>query len=176
MEKVTQKFERGSSDVLTLLGKAVRTIHGRSDPDLEQEAFIRTLTAFRRTPDVVHPEALMWKIVKDTVADHWRAHQKNRADDVEDIAEHLVAERPNVEEALDRKRRVELLHSAISRLGCDIRGPVYLFYVEDYSISTIARVYGKTPSAIKMALHRGRHQIEQMCRRNATKKSRFPRP
>ena len=48
------------------------------------------------------------------------------------------------------KRRIEALHSAIFRLGCDIRGPVYLFYVEEYDIATIARLYGKSPSAVKM--------------------------
>jgi RNA polymerase sigma factor (sigma-70 family) len=175
VEKVTQNFEHGTRDALDLLGRAVRTIHGRSDPDLEQEAFMRTLSAFRRTPKVIHPEALMWKIVKDTVADHWRAHRKNRAEDVDQIGEHLLAHRPDIENALDRKRRVELLHDAIFRLGCAIRGPVYLFYVEDYSIATIARVYRKTPSAIKMALHRGRRQIEKMCRNVAAKKSCFPR-
>ncbi len=167
MKKVTKEFEEGSNEALGLLGRAVRAIHGKRDPDLEQEAFVRTLEAFRRETSVRHPEALMWKIVKDTVADHWRAHHRNRTDDVECIAENLISEQPRAEEAIDRKRRIGLLHSAIFRLGSDIRGPVYLFYVEGYSIRTISRLYGKTPSAIKMALHRGRRQIERMCRHKA---------
>ncbi len=91
----------------------------------------------------------------------------DRSDDVESIAEHLISEQPQIEEAIDRKRRIGLLHSAIFRLGCDIRGPVYLFYVEGYSIRTISRLYGKTPSAFKMVLHRGRRQVERMCRHEA---------
>lgn len=164
MKKVTKEFEEGSNFALALLGRAVRAIHGKHDRDLEQEAFLRILEAFRRETSVRHPEALMRKIVKDTVADHWRANHRNRTADVEGIAEHLVAQQPRAEEAIDRKRRIGLLHSAMFRLGCDIRGPVYLFYVEGYSVATISRLYGKTPSAIKMALHRGRHQIERMCR------------
>ncbi len=90
--------------------------------------------------------------------------EPNRTDNVESIAEDLISEQPQVEEAIDRKRRIGLFQSAIFRLGCDIRGPVYLFYVEGYSIRTISLLYGKTPSAIKMVLHRGTRQIERMCR------------
>lgn len=164
MEKVTQKLEAGSVEVLARLQKAVRSIHGKRDPDLEQEAYVRTLEAFRKTTRVSHPDALMWKVVRNTVADHWRLRRRNRTDTVAELADDMVAERPVPEESLDRKRRVEALHAAILRLGCDIRGPVYLYYVEGYAIATIARLYEKSPSAIKMALHRGRRRLERMCR------------
>ncbi len=48
MEKVTQKLEQGSPEVLEELGRAIRKIHGTRDPDLEQEVFLRTLKAFRK--------------------------------------------------------------------------------------------------------------------------------
>ena len=172
MEKVTQKFEEGSAEVLAQLGRAVRVIHGVRDPDLEQEAFIRALEAFRRADRVEHPRALIWKIVRDTVADHWRTRLRNDWDDIDTIPERFIAQQTHLEEDLDRATQVELLRDAILRLGCDIRGPVYLFYMESYSIRKIARIYGKSSSAVKMALHRGRRQLERMFQANATNKSR----
>ena len=41
------------------------------DDDLEQEASLRAVEAFRRR-DVKHPRAFLMKIIHDTVSDHWR--------------------------------------------------------------------------------------------------------
>lgn len=163
MKEVTKKIEEGNSDVLRTLARAVHAIHGRRDPDLEQEAFIRTLEAFRKKEHVTHPEALMWKVVRDTVADHWRTRHRNRLEEMTGVPDDLAADRPAVEDAIDLRQRIDDLHAAISRLGCDVRGPVYLHYVEGYPVATIARLYGKSGSAVKMALHRGRRRLERMC-------------
>ena len=174
MEKVTQKLEQGSPEVLEELGRAIRKIHGTGDPDLEQEVFLRTLKAFRRVNRVEHPRALIWKIAKDTVADHWRVRARDRWNDLDELQE-PPAQETDIEGDLDRRRRVEQLRNAILKLGCDIRGSVYLFYMEDYSVASIARIYRKSPSAVKMALHRGRRKLERMFGLLATNKSRFGR-
>ncbi len=174
MEKVTLKLEQGSPDVLNELKRAVQKIHGTRDPDLEQEVFLRTLKAFRRGMRIEHPRALMWKIARDTVIDHWRTKARDRWEDLDGVRQ-LVTEEHDVEGDLDHQRRIEQLRDAVLRLGCDIRGSVYLFYMEGYSVSTIAEIYGKTPSAVKMALLRGRRQLERMLRPDATNKSRFKR-
>lgn len=174
MEKVTQKLEQGSPEVLEELGRAIRKIHGTRDPDLEQEVFLRTLKAFRKERRVEHPRALIWKIATDTVADHWRLRARDRWDPLDEL-QHPAAQDTDAERDLDRKRRVEQLRNGILRLGCDIRGSVYLFYMEGYLVSSIARIYGKTPSAVKMALYRGRRQLVRMFRSDATNKSGFER-
>jgi RNA polymerase sigma-70 factor (ECF subfamily) len=162
MQKVTQKWELGSADVLKELQLAVLRIHGARDPDLEQEAFLRTLKAFRREDAVRHPRALMWKIVKDTVADHWRVRLRDRWEAFDQSPEEAFGTRLDLDSELDHQRRLEDLRNAVLKLGCDIRGPVYLFYLEGYSIKSIARIYGKSLSAVKMALHRGRGRLERM--------------
>jgi RNA polymerase sigma-70 factor (ECF subfamily) len=172
-EKVTQTFDpdpgERTADALAEVGRAVRAIHGTRDPDLEQEACLRTLEAFRKCHNIDRPDALMWKVVRDTVIDWWRRRNRERADVLDEIPEPLLAQHLHVEESIDRKRRLQVAHDAIFGLGCAIRGPVYLFYVEGYTIPDIARVYGKSPSAVKMALHRGRRQLARMCRRSATR-------
>ena len=83
------------------------------------------------------------KIVRDTVADHWRRRRRERWEDVERTPERFLAEDPMIETNLDRARQREQIEHAIFRLGCDTRGPFYLFYLEGYSIQTLARIYEK---------------------------------
>lgn len=175
--KVTLELEAGDPSILGRLSSAVRSVHGAPDPDLEQEAFIRTLRAFRREPAIEFPEALMWKVVRNTVADHWRQALRNRVEDIDTVAEHHFARQPDVDERIDRERNASRVRDALYALGCDTRGPMYLFYVEGYPIRKIAELYGKSVPAIKMALCRGRRQVTRICkggtsRQGTTNKSR----
>jgi len=49
-----------------------RTGSAIHDEDLEQEALLRILQAIHRRSRIEYPKALVVKIVRDTVADHWR--------------------------------------------------------------------------------------------------------
>ena len=168
MEKVTQNFNTGKSDALDQLSRVVRSVYGSPHPDLEQEAFLRTFQAFRKQSQVRHPRALMWKVVRDTVADYWRQELRHRGESIEEIPERFAARACTMDLDLDRAQKIELLRHAILCLGCDVRGAVYLYYLEGYSIKTIARIYKKSQSAIKMALLRGRRDVGQMIHASAT--------
>ena len=168
VEKVTQEIELGTLEISREVSKVVRMLNGRPDPDLEQEAFLGVLRAFRRPGSVRHPRALIRKIARDTVIDHWRLQQRHRWDSIESVPDRFITGGSTQEAELERDRTIEMLRGAILRLGCDIRGPVYLFYLEGYSIKTIARIYGKSTSAVKMALHRGRRRVAEIIHATAT--------
>ena len=168
MEKVTPEIELGTIEITREGRKAVRTVNGRPDPDLEQEAFLGVLRAFRRPGKIRHPRALIWKITRDTLIDHWRLQQRQRWDSIESVPNRFITGGSTQEAKLERDRTIEMLREAILGLGCDIRGPVYLFYLEGYSIKTIARIYGKSTSAVKMALHRGRRRVAEIIHATAT--------
>lgn len=152
-------MESGDPKVLEMLRRMVATANGKPDMDLEQEAFLKVLEAFRRHRDIRRPEALIRKIVRDTVIDSWRARARIAATGIAEVLERCPSQTPHVEEEVDRREKLHILHESILELGCDIRGPVYLFYIERYPIRSIAEVLGKSRSAIKMALHRGRRQL-----------------
>ena len=40
-----------------------------------------------------------------------------------------------------------------------------LFYVEEYPIADIAKIIGRTPSAVKMRLQKGRRLLEELYRK-----------
>jgi RNA polymerase sigma-70 factor (ECF subfamily) len=172
--EVTRKLESGHPDVLDRLRRIVASVNGEADADLEQDVFMKVLEAFRRRRDIRAPLGLMRKIARDTVIDAWRARARRPSIDPGPIPEATLQELPFPEERIDRQAELIRLREAILRLGCELRGPVYLHYVENYPIRTIVRIYGKSPSAIKMALHRGRKELRRMLAIHAdrvTKKS-----
>lgn len=157
-QKVTENLIEGEREILDRLRKTVRAFNGRPDPDLEQEAFLNVFRAFLRIRHVEFPHALMRKIVRDTVIDAWKRRPPEDVS-LEDVASRAAPEDPQAEAQLDLERSRIRFRESILRLSCDIRAPVYLFYVENYSIRTIGRVLERSPSAVKMALHRGRARI-----------------
>ncbi len=176
-QKVTFDLEAGEPQAIAQLTRAVRAVHGTADPDLEQEAFVRTLKAFRRESEVSFPNALMWKVVRNTVADHWRRELRTRTEQIDQVPERRLALQPDVDGRIDREREIERIHHALFTLGYDSRGPMYLFYVEGYSIPKIARLSDKTVAAIKTAIWRGRRRLAEtlqvaMSSDEPTKKSR----
>ena len=162
VEKVTLKLEKGDDELLRLLRQMVTQANGMVDQDLEQEAFLKMLEVFRGRADIRNPRGLMRKIVHDTVVDAWRLRKRTYASSIDEYLESTARTTPHIEEDIDNRRRLGLLRESILDLGCDIRGPVYLFYIEHYRIDTIVQSLGKSRSAIKMALYRGRNQLNRM--------------
>jgi RNA polymerase sigma factor (sigma-70 family) len=162
IEKVTRELERGDRQLLEQLRRMVVRMNGTADRDLEQEVFLRVLEAFRRRSEIRYPHALMRKIARDTIVDSWRSRARVPTANPDGTPEWSTQGMVDIEGNMDRERRLDLLRESILDLGCDIRGPVYLFYVEQYPIAAIARLFGKSPSAVKMALHRGRKRLGKM--------------
>ena len=51
---------------------------------------------------------------------------------------------------------------ALSKLDDKYREVLYLFYAEDYEISEIAEILGKSPNTVKTLLRRGRDKLKKM--------------
>ena len=140
------------------------------DQDLEQDIALHALEAFERLDHVRHPRALLMKIVRDTVRDHWRRRRSSQ--DLEKIDERFLAQTPAFEFDLDCRRQMELLERALDCLTESRRALIDLFYVEDYSIPQIAKMQKRSISAVKMDLVRSRQFLARIVRALANKKSR----
>ena len=130
------------------------------DEDLEQEALLRILQAIRRTSQIAYPKALVIKIVRDAVADHWR--HRRWSEDIHSIPEHFLSHRPAFEDNIDDRRRLRLIHEALARLSPRKRETIELFYLMEHSVGDISRRLCSSPSAVKMTLLRGRQELRQM--------------
>src|SRR6185295_8993854 len=108
------------------------------DEDLEQNIALHALEAFQRLHEITHPRALLMKIVRDAVRDHWR--RRRSSEDLDDIDERFISHMPALESDLDRNRRLELLHLALQQLPGPKRTVIDLFYTHDYSVPHIAEL------------------------------------
>jgi RNA polymerase sigma factor (sigma-70 family) len=133
------------------------------DEDLEQDATLKAVEAFRRECQVRHPRAFLRKIVGDAVRDHWR--RRRVGEDLDTVDEARVSVSPRFEEELDRRRRVELLRLGLAELDPGRRATLEAFYVEECSVVQIAERQGKSLSAVKMELLRARRLLAKIVRR-----------
>jgi len=140
------------------------------DEDLEQDVAVRALEASHRLEAVRYPKALLMKIVRDTVHDHWR--RRRSADPLQDIDERFLSRTPEFESEVDRQRRIDLVRRAIEQLPPSKRTLIELFYIQDLSIPQIARMQRRSVSAVKMDLARSRRAIRRFVGSSANKKSR----
>lgn len=141
-----------------------------NDEDLEQEAALKAVEAFRKARAVNHPRAFLMKIVRDTVRDHWR--RRRWFEDLESVDPRFISEQPAFEDSLDSARRHALLREALRLLQPARRTLVELFYEQGHSIPEIARRQGRSVSAVKMDLLRARRELVRLVSLSATKKSR----
>jgi RNA polymerase sigma-70 factor (ECF subfamily) len=146
------------------------------DEDLEQDVAVRALEAIHRLKQIAYPKALLMKIVRDTVRDHWR--RRRSSEELAGIEERYISHVPAFESNLDHERRLELLRCALDRLPAAKRKLLELFYISDHSIAEIAVLQDRSISAVKMELVRSRQSLARIFRQLADKKlqiSRVPR-
>lgn len=148
----------------------VRDVTQYTDEDLEQEATLRAMLAFRRRDDVRHPRALLRKIVHDTVVDHWRRRRSH--EDLESVDEARLASRCTVEQDMDRRRECDALKTAMAALDANKRATLDLFYSEGHAVREIARLQNRSQSAVKMDLLRSRRELSRIVACLLNKKSR----
>jgi RNA polymerase sigma-70 factor, ECF subfamily len=128
-----------------------------NDEDLDQDATLKAVEAFRKQFEVRYPRAFLRKIVTDAVRDHWR--KRRTTEELDAVDERHFAYIPDFEDALDRRSQAELLRRALDRLDNAKRTVVDLFYLEERSVAEIARIQRKSISAVKMDLLRARRLL-----------------
>ena len=128
-----------------------------NDEDLNQDATLKAVEAFRKQFEVRYPRAFLRKIVTDAVRDHWR--KRRTTEDLDTVDERHFAYIPDFEDDLDRRSQADLLRLALDRLDNAKRTVVDLFYLEECSVAEIARIQRKSISAVKMDLFRARRLL-----------------
>jgi RNA polymerase sigma-70 factor (ECF subfamily) len=101
----------------------------------------------------------VFTIASRTLIDHWRGfaveskYQDANPEEAIDLTESLL---------LDPERKTEFNHDlneALKTLKPIDRSIVYLFGVEGFSMSEIAKIHGLTEAAIKVRAHRANHAL-----------------
>lgn len=130
------------------------TLGNASDAeDVIQETMITYLQKKSEFKDAEHEKAWLITVASNKCKDLLRFRARHPMIDLEQIQEFAAEDSDSG------------ILEALMTLPEKFRIVLILYYVEEYHIEDIAKVIGKTPSAVKMRLQKGRSLLEKVYRK-----------
>ena len=117
--------------------------------DAVQETFLKYLRKAPEFADAEHEKAWLITVATNQCKDMLRFRQR-----------HPVAEPDELAQFVQEFSDCEILETLMT-LPEKFKTVLLLYYVEEYSMEEIARMIGRTKSAVKMRLQKGRKLLEE---------------
>lgn len=129
--------------------------------DLAADVLLDALAALRKGPPIVHLNAWVWRVARSRYA-RW-AEEKRRmqartlpGETAEDVPDHA-----DLTEDVIRREDMALLRRELAFIRREHRELIVAFYIEDRSISDIARSLRLPEGTVKARLHRCRKMLKE---------------
>lgn len=133
---------------------ALITLGNASDAeDAVQDTLIKYMRKAPKFQEREHEKAWLLKVTANTCKDLLRFRNRHQTVDIEEIQE------------FSRETSDTGILEALMSLPEKFRLVLTLYYVEEYPIEVIAKVIGRTTSAVKMRLQKGRKLLEEIYRK-----------
>ena len=133
--------------------------------DLFQETFIKVFRGLSGYDGRAKISTWLYTIALNTLRDHKRRKtvpSRSLPDD-----DDLGDRNPSPDESLIRAEERNSLQKELRKLKESVRIPLVLFYIEGLTVREIAGITERTPSDIRVSLHRGREILKKRLRREA---------
>lgn len=121
--------------------------------DAVQESFIKYLQKAPQFQTSEHEKAWLITVAANQCKDLLRFRKRHPQTDLEHLRETLT---PPADSGI---------LEALMTLPENFRLVLTLYYVEEYRVEEIAKIIGRTPSAVKMRLQKGRRLLEETFRK-----------
>lgn len=158
-EQFMEYYDQYSDDIFRFC--MVKTRDRSLSLDITQETFMKFWEYIIKGTEIENERPLLYRIAKNLVIDSYR---KKRAYLVEDFSagsyNDYVQENPQerMENKIDGERAMNLLH----QLPESTREIVSLRFIDDLSISEIAKLTKKNPKTVSVYLHRGLKRLREI--------------
>src|SRR5260221_11815542 len=126
--------------------------------DVVQEALVKAIEAFERSPAIANPEGWLFRIVHNAALDFLRRHARWEVARAAEDFEMIVDPRDTIR---DRQIAAASLRTFM-RLPVAHRSTVILMDVLEYSLREISEILEISVPAVKAALHRGRTRLQEL--------------
>jgi RNA polymerase sigma-70 factor, ECF subfamily len=135
--------------------------------DLTSEIFLKTWNHVcgKREVEVKTLPALLYKIARNTVIDHYRKSRQNISIDIETedgVSLDLPDEKQNLPEMVDLGIDLERLQIALSELKDEYREVILMRYIEELSINEIAEVLDKNKGNVRVLIYRALQALKEV--------------
>ncbi|MBI2050371.1 MAG: RNA polymerase sigma factor [Parcubacteria group bacterium] len=154
-------YDKYVEDIYRFVVMRVRNTHEAQD--VTAEVFLKAWQYVSVQKKYIKDfRALLYRIARNVVIDHYRSSQKEVAAFDEDGLESVEDMSSNIVENIQHNDDMRLVFQVLDQLSDDHRELIILRYVQDLSIKEIAEAQGKTNGAIRVALHRAVKQIKTL--------------
>ena len=120
--------------------------------DLTSETFLRGWESFKNGNKIENPQAFLYKIARNLVTDHYREKGKTQIVSAEYVK--ITDPRTNLEEKAILNSDLDTIRLALTSLKENYQNVIIWHYLDDLSISEIAKTLGKSEEATRVQLHR----------------------
>jgi len=120
--------------------------------DLCSETFLRGWESFKNGNKIENPQAFLYQIARNLVIDHYREKGKTKIISAEYAQ--VADPRINLEEKANLNSDFNMVKQALIDLKDEYQTVVIWHYLDNLSISEIARMLNKSEVATRVMLHR----------------------
>ena len=132
--------------------------------DLTSETFLRGWESFKNGNKIENPQAFLYQIARNLVIDHYREKGKTKVISAEYAQ--VADPRINLEEKANLNSDFNMVKQALIDLKDEYQTVVIWHYLDNLSISEIARMLNKSEAATRVMLHRAlkslKNEIKQV--------------
>lgn len=132
--------------------------------DLTSEAFLKGWEVFQREGSKVeNPRALIYRIARNLVIDHYRKKDKEQVVSVDNFW--MPDPRPGLEDSVLLNSDFEQIKKALVNLKDNYQSVITMHYIEGMSTKEISKIMRKSDGATRVLLHRAlsslRREVEE---------------
>lgn len=144
----------------------LRMLVGTADDaeDLLQAAYVQFLT---KGPDVSQPHAEMWifKTARNLAFNHLRGNRRRQQRELQRPASQAEPDDPAV--AADHRESMERIRECLGKLPLELREPLYLHVVDEFSLRQIAEQVQLGKSTVAARVQAGLVELNRCFQRGA---------
>jgi RNA polymerase sigma-70 factor (ECF subfamily) len=130
--------------------------------DLTEETFIRYWKLLVNGENIKNSKALLFRIAKGKVFDHYRKKRDNKRIPLDKIDERLLGVIENSEDGIDSKQKLQEIFMKMKKIKNEYQDVLLLHYVEDLTVKEIAFIQNKKENAIRVFLHRALNMLKEI--------------
>jgi len=138
--------------------------------DLTSEVFVRSWDKFRTGEDIRNIQAFLYQVARNLVIDHYREKGESRTISAEEIWA------PDLRVDLEKEAQIDSEMSqarfALSKINEDYADIVVWRYLDQLSVSEIAKILNKSEGAVRVMLHRALKALKNELESSSGKPSR----
>ncbi len=127
--------------------------------DIASEAFSRLWVQIKKGVEIKNPQAFLYKVTRNLLIDYYRKRKINIVS--LDELTFMEDKELDIEDDIYKKDDLNQVKVGLASLNDNYRQVISLYYIEQESISDIAKSLGKSEGATRVLLHRGMKKLKK---------------